>query len=62
MTRQERVCRVLSTWMLRVIAGSTPSRAWWEAASRELWRREAVDSAIDEDSGPWASDRPRGVN
>lgn len=65
MTRAERVCASLSTWMLRMIVAGPRWRGWWSAAWLELWRREVVEvieaETID-DSGPWAVDAPKGRN
>jgi hypothetical protein len=63
-TRAERVCAKLPTWMLRAIIASPARRSWWAAAYLEIWRREVADvvqAEADEESGPWPVVAPRGV-
>ena len=65
MSRSERMCRTLPSWMLRRILSWPSWRNWWTAAWLELHQREVLDvvaaSANDED-GPWPCDFPTGMH
>jgi hypothetical protein len=63
MTRAERVCAKLPTWMLRALLSTAAKRSWWSAAYLELWRREVLDvvqAEADAESGPWPVVMPDG--
>ncbi len=66
MSRAERACRKLPTWMLREILGRTIAGGWWTAAYLELWKREVEDEILiatsDDESGPWPCVMPRGIH
>ena len=65
MSRAERVCRTLPSWMLRQILSWRSWRNWWTAAWIELHQREVLDvvaSTADDESGPWPVVMPRGIH
>lgn len=65
MTRAERACRSLPTWMLRMTLAWPTRRSWWSAAWLELWQREVVEVVAeesDDESGPWPVSMPPGMH
>lgn len=62
MSRADRVCPTLPTWMLRMIVTFPSWRDWWAVAWLEIWKREVEDvvaMTADEENGPWPCTKPK---
>ena len=65
MTRAERICRRLPTWMLLMILEYPAGHRLQGAAFLEVWKREIEDEIAfiaNEASGPWPVAMPRGLH
>lgn len=65
MSRQDRMCKRLPSWALRLIVSLPSWRGWWTSAWLELFQREVVDvihETADDESGPWPVAMPRGMH